>query len=302
MSDASPLPTRTLDRCLACGGTRVAPLGMRYRFRGAFPAARCRTCGMRFLSVQPAGEGLASLYDASYFQRDFRCGRSAADSFDEAAFRDENRALLADFASLRRSGRLLEVGCASGWLLRHAADRGWEAQGVELSAEAVAHARGLGLEVFHGALEDARLPASFFDLVYMGDVLEHVPDCRATLEEVVRVLKPAGFLYLRGPVTTNSLARRLALAACAWAGREIVLEEPPYHLWEFTPGPLRRLFEAVGLRVVRLRQSKIPPGRPHGRKTPFQRAAMTVLDAVNAPLTRAFNVLGDRVVVVGQKR
>jgi hypothetical protein len=53
---------------------------------------------------------------------------------------------------------------------------------------------------------------------------------------------------------------------------------------------------------VSLTQSKIPPGHPHGEKTPFQRAAMNALDAINAPLTRAFNVLGDRVVIVGQKR
>lgn len=302
MSGDAPLPTRILDRCLACGGARLSPLGMRYRHRGEFPAVRCRACGMRFLSVQPTGEGLAALYGPSYFERDFRCGRSDAGSFDEAAFRDENLGLLRAFAKLKPSGRLLEVGCASGWLLKHAAERGWEAQGVELSAEAVAHARGLGVEVFHGELAAARLHAAFFDLVYMGDVLEHVPDCRATLVEVARVLKPAGHLYLRGPVTTNSLARRLALRACASAGREIVLEEPPYHLWEFTPGPLRRLLEAVGLRVVRLRQSKIPPGRPHGRKSALQRAGMAALDALNLPLTRLLNVLGDRVVIVAQKR
>lgn len=275
---------------------------MRYRHRGEFPTVRCRACGMRFLSVQPTGEGLADLYGPAYFERDFRCGRSEAGSFDEAAFREENLGLLRAFAELRSSGRLLEVGCASGLLLKHAAERGWEVQGVELSAGAVAHARGLGLEVFHGELADARLPGSFFDLVYMGDVLEHVPDCRATLAEVTRVLKPAGYLYLRGPITTNSLARRLALTACAWTGREIVLREPPYHLWEFTPGPLRRLLERVGLRVVRLRQAKIPPGRPHGHKSALERAVMSGLDALNVPLTRAFNFLGDRVVVVAQKR
>jgi hypothetical protein len=133
-------------------------------------------------------------------------------------------------------------------------------------------------------------------------VLEHVPDCRAVVDEVARVLAPGGHFYLRGPITTHSLARRLALAAYGIAGREIVLREPPYHLWEFTPGSLRRLLESAGLRVIRMRQSKIPPGRAHGEKTPLQRAALGVLDAVNLPLTRACNVLGDRVVAVARKR
>jgi SAM-dependent methyltransferase len=221
---------------------------------------------------------------------------------DEAAFRAENQGLLEDFARFTKPGRLLEVGCAGGWLLKHAIERGWSAQGVELSADAVAHARGLGLEVFHGDLIAASLPADSFDLIYLGDVLEHVPDCRGTLAECARVLKPGGILYLRGPITTNSIARSLALAASGALGHTLILREPPYHLWEFTPGSLRRLFEACGLEVVRLRQSKIPPGHAHGEKSALQRIAMAALDAINYPLTTLFNACGDRVVLVGRKR
>jgi SAM-dependent methyltransferase len=301
MDASRPLDTVALDRCLACGSRAIASLPLAYEFRGRFPAARCRDCGMRFLRVQPAPAALAELYGAAYFDRDFRCGRSDQGYWDESAFRDENAGLLREFESLGPPGRLLEVGCAGGWLLRHAAERGWKVLGVEVSAPAVAHARSLGLEIHHGGLADAGLPDGGFDLVYLGDVLEHVPDCRATLLEAARLLATGGHVYLRGPITTHSLARRAALAACGLAGRTLVLREPPYHLWEFTPRSLRRLFDACGLAVVRLRQSKIPPGRPHGEKTPLQRAAIAAIDAVNVPLTRAFNVWGDRVVIVGRK-
>ena len=257
---------------------------------------------MRFLRVQPVPEALGELYSSAYFESDFRCGRSEVSYFSEDAFRDENRGLLDDFERLTSRGRLLEVGCAGGWLLKHAAERGWNAEGVELSADAVAHARGLGLEVFQGDVLAARMPGEAFDLVYLGDVLEHVPDCRATLAECVRLLKPGGILYLRGPITTHSLARSLALAVCDALGQTLVQREPPYHLWEFTPRSLRRLFEACGLEVVRSRQSKIPPGRAHGQKTALQRIAMSLIDAVNLPLTALFNVRGDRIVMVGKKR
>jgi len=302
MTGERPLPTRSLDHCLGCGGRRLRPLPLRYEFRGVFPAVECRDCGLRFLSVQPAPEALGELYGSPYFESDFRCGRSASSYFSEEAFRGENWGLLDDFAKLCTPGRLLEVGCAGGWLLKHAQERGWETRGVELSAEAVEHARRLGLDVHHGDLAGARFPDSLFDLVYMGDVLEHVPDCRAVLAEVARVLKPAGFAYLRGPVTTNSIARRLALRGYKFAARPIVLREPPYHLWEFTPRSLARLFRTAGLVPVRMRQSKIQPGRPHGEKTPLQRSAMAMLDAINVPITRVFNALGDRVVLVAQRR
>ena len=296
------LETRTLEHCLACGSGRLARAAMRYEWQGAsFPAAACADCGMLFLRVQPVGETLARMYSAGYFEQDFRCGRSEARSSDEAAFRAENDGLLDRLEPWRGRGRLLEVGCAAGLLLKRARERGWQVMGVELSADAVAHARALGLEVRQGTLTDAALAADAFDVVYMGDVLEHVPDCRGTLVEVARVLAPGGYAVIRGPITTNSLARRLGLALYGALGRDIVLREPPYHLWEFRPGSLRRLAQRVGLDVVALEQAKIPPGRPHGSKTAPQAAAMVVLDALNLPLTAAFNEWGDRAVLVARK-
>lgn len=296
-----PIATVAVDRCRACGGTELAPLALGYEFRGArFPLVECRACGMRFLAVQPAPEALAELYSASYFVSDYRCGRSDAPYSNESAFRAEDEGLLAEFARLGPPGRLLEVGSAGGWLLKHAIERGWRAQGVELSEAGVTHARALGLEVAHGDLAAAALPAAAFDLVYMGDVLEHVPDCRAVLAEVRRVLRPGGHLYMRGPITTHSLARSLALALYGASGRVITLHEPPYHLWEFRPAPLAGLCRRVGLEAVSIRQSKIPPGRTHGRKSALQTLAMNVLDAVNLPLTRACNARGDRAVLIAR--
>ena len=298
----SALETRTLDHCLACGSVSLARVAMRYAWQGTpFPAARCRSCGMLFLRVQPAGATLARMYSAEYFEQDFRCGRSDARATDELAFRAENDGLLDRFESWRGEARLLEVGCATGLLLKRARERGWRTIGVELSPAAVSHAHALGLDVREGTLHDAALPDASFDVVYMGDVLEHVPDCRATLAEVARVLAPGGHAVVRGPITTHSLARRLGLALYGLAGQSIVLREPPYHLWEFRPASLARLARTVGLEVVAIEQSKIPPGRPHGRKSVVQALVMNALDAVNAPLTRAFNILGDRAMLVARK-
>lgn len=304
VAESQALPTRTLDHCLACGGAVLRALPLRYEHRGvSFPLAECRRCGMRFLAVQPTADGLAELYAPAYFESDFRCGRSERSYYDESAYLHENRALVDAFETVihdQQGRRLLEVGCAGGWLLKHARERGWQVQGVELSAEAVAHARGLGLDVVHGDLPGARLADAQVDLVYMGDVLEHVPDCREVVAEVARVLRPGGFFYLRGPITTHSLARGLALALYGLAGGTLVLREPPYHLWEFTPDSLARLMESEGMRVVRMRQSKIPPGRPHGEKKPWERAVMAAIDTANVPLTSVFNARGDRIVMVAR--
>ena len=298
----SALETRSLDHCLACGAHSLARAAMRYEWEGGrFPVARCRACGMLFLRVQPVGVTLARMYSAEYFEQDFRCGRSTAESGDEAAFRPENDGLLDRFETYRGRGRLLEVGCATGLLLKRARERGWQVTGVELSHDAARRAAALGLDVREGTIVDAGLPAEAYDVVYLGDVLEHVPDCRAALAEVARVLAPGGHAIVRGPITTHSLARRLGLALYGAFGREIVLREPPYHLWEFRPKPLAALSVRVGLEVIALEQSKIAPGARYGKKSALQALVMNLLDAVNVPLTRRWNALGDRAVLVARK-
>ncbi len=293
---------RSLDHCLACGGRHLGKLAMVYHFAGQrFPSAECRDCGMRFLRVQPTGRMLERMYSAEYFDTDFRCGRSEATAGDEAAFRAENDGLLDRIERFRGVGRLLDVGCAEGLLIKRAGLRGWSAAGVELSSDAVARGRAMGLTIHEGTLDSAPIPEASQDVVYMGDVLEHVPDCRATAEQVARVLVPGGHLILRGPTTTHSLARGLALRAYGLLGREIALHEPPYHLWEFTPRSLTTLLASVGLEMVLLEQAKIPPGRPHGSKSALQRLVLNAIDSVNLPITRLANMLGDRVFLVARR-
>ncbi len=303
-ASASPrLHVISLTHCPICGGNHLEPLGFHYHYAGEdFPAVECGDCGMRFLQRRPDDESLASLYGGEYFADDYRCGHGPGDYFaSEEQLRAENDALLNGFERWTAVGSLLEVGCAGGWLLKCARERGWRAKGVEVSSLAVEHARKLGLDVSQGELIEAGLPAEEFDLAYLGDVLEHVSDCKRTLQEAARVLKPGGILYLRGPITTNSLARRVALAACGAVRKSLRLEQPPYHLWEFTPRTLSLLLSACGFDVERLRQSKVPPSMRRPGKTPFQRAAMYALDAVNLPLTEGLNWLGDRVTVVAKR-
>jgi 2-polyprenyl-3-methyl-5-hydroxy-6-metoxy-1,4-benzoquinol methylase len=132
-------------------------------------------------------------------------------------------------------------------------------------------------------------------------VLEHVADCRQVVAEVTRILKPGGCFYLRGPITTHSLARGFALAVSGLLGRTLVLDEAPYHLWEFTPHSLAGLMRRAGLQVERMRQSKIPPGHARGRKSALERLVMAAIDSLNLPLTRLLNARGDRVVLVARR-
>jgi SAM-dependent methyltransferase len=111
---------------------------------------------------------------------------------------------------LRRGQRVLDLGCGEGrHVIAAAACDGVDAVGVDLSREDLATARERMREfgdnvpgMFALLAGDAlRLPFpdDCFDAVICSEVLEHIPDYRAAVGEVYRVLKPGGRLCVSVP-------------------------------------------------------------------------------------------------------
>jgi SAM-dependent methyltransferase len=296
------LSTRELTRCPLCKSGDLPRARFTYLFDGVhYPAVRCASCGLTFLSRQPAAEGLLRLYDADYFKSDYHCGHEDRPYFAaEAEQLSSARVLLEWIEREVDPGRILELGCAGGYFLRAARDRGWFPVGVEISPAAAQFAREtLGIEVHTGEIETANLTTASFDAAYLGDVLEHVPDPLTTLRELHRLLRPGGVLLIAGPITLNSLDRRLGLLAFRWLRRIKILRQPPYHLTEFTPSTLSEALHRAGFTLVWLRQTKIPPAWRNPRRRPLLEHAMKLLlDAPNWFVTRLLGRFGDRAIAL----
>ena len=108
-------------------------------------------------------------------------------------------------------GAILDVGCWVGFLLAEARERGWErCVGLEPSLFASSYARDrLGLDVRTEELFAAELERSSFDVVVMGDVLEHLTRANAALDRVAGLLRPGGVVALALPDAGSRVARLL---------------------------------------------------------------------------------------------
>ncbi|MGE3619509.1 MAG: class I SAM-dependent methyltransferase [Acidimicrobiia bacterium] len=98
--------------------------------------------------------------------------------------------------------RVLDVGCGTGDNLAMLAEvAGGPVVGVELSAHAVARAPlgPTGTRVAVARAEELPLAPASVDLACAMDVVEHLDDDVAALEEVRRVLRPAGLLLVTVP-------------------------------------------------------------------------------------------------------
>jgi SAM-dependent methyltransferase len=147
-------------------------------------------------------------------------------------------AVLHSWAAGRPGGlRLLDAGCGTGFNLVALAGLG-RTFGLDLSAEALRFCRERGVRAVRGSLLRLPFPDASFDLVTSFDVVYHdwVPDDRAAVAEMARVLRPGGALLVRCP----------ALEALRGAHDAEVLTRRRY-----TRAELAALVEGAGLRLLR---------------------------------------------------
>lgn len=108
----------------------------------------------------------------------------------------------------RAPQRVLDVGCATGYIAKILMDRGHELLGIELNARMAAEARARGVEVLeHNVEEPFPIEDECIDVVHSCEIIEHLFDTEGYLNELHRVLVPNGVLILSTP-NLNSLANR----------------------------------------------------------------------------------------------
>jgi 2-polyprenyl-3-methyl-5-hydroxy-6-metoxy-1,4-benzoquinol methylase len=161
---------------------------------------------MVFLWPQPDETELRKIYRPSYHQN---WGVGSDVEGDLRAMKQKTFQRQLDKVShLVATGRVLDVGCATGFFLEVVVAAGWDVYGVELSEYAAGVARRtFGERVFHGTLEQARFSDGMFDLVTLSDLLEHIPDVRGFLSEVRRVLRPGGIVQIVTPDVASLSSR-----------------------------------------------------------------------------------------------
>lgn len=163
------------------------------------------------------------------------------------------------------TAKAFELGCAAGAYLQKIQATGWDVQGLEPSVEAAKTAVQAGLEVDQGTLNDHSYPSDTYQWIALWMVLEHVPDPRATLTELYRMLTEEGTLALSVP---NAGCWEPLVFGRHWDAWDL-----PRHLHHFRPSTVRRLLEECGYTDVRIQH---------------QRSLLNVVGSVGVWLTSVF--------------
>lgn len=228
--------------CGVCGASAARELyTARDRFGNSgavFTIAECDGCGVWRTLPEMTESELAAFYPDEYW------GGAGDPSEDWIRASQSEKTLFMKKCELG-DGRILDVGCGAGFLLRALDANKWERFGVEIGKAASEQAaRALGHDhVFTGALSEAGFADSSFDVVTFWSALEHANEPQASLVEAKRILKPDGTLIVQVPNAASYQAR--------WFKGSWFALDAPRHRYHFSPQSLDRLLSETGFKVYR---------------------------------------------------
>jgi O-antigen biosynthesis protein len=159
-----------------------------------------------------------------------------------------------------RGKRVLDVGCANGYLAEVLVGNGCTVSGVEFDPAAAEEARRHLEQLVVGDLEQLDLVEAFgegrFDVVVMGDVLEHLRDPLPVLRSTRRLLAPGGYVVISIPNVAHGDVR-LSLLQGRFDYRPLGLLDST-HVRFFTRDNLRALLHDAGFAATDFLRTTAP--------------------------------------------
>jgi SAM-dependent methyltransferase len=212
---------------------------------------QCDACGLVFRNPAEKRRELREAYTADAPPRDTLLSLHEA---QRAACESQARRLR---RLLRHRGRGLEVGSYVGAFLAAARDARWQFEGLDVNTHVNDFTRSLGFTVHDGDLEHFK-PERRYDAVTIWNTFDQLPDPRAALAVVAKLLRPGGVLAIRVPNGAAYAAWRgrlgshgpmRAVASTVMAHNNLLTF--PYR-FGFTPHSLGELLGDAGLAVERV--------------------------------------------------
>lgn len=277
--------------CVLCNDSSFVGTPFLYRHENEeIRIVRCTSCGLGRLHPMLTEDEVIRLYNSEYFERDYHCGllkRSYKEEIEN--LRNEAKPPLSTIKQYARGKKFLEIGCAGGAMLAEAKERGFKVVGVEISPVMAEWGRtNLHFDIRTGTLEEQRFPNDFFDVVFLGDVIEHLLHPREAMNEIRRILSPTGIVALAYPMELNSIVPSVR----RFLNLQRQFPDKPYHLFYYELKTMRMLLEQCGFHVVHSQEHKL---------VRRQSIRTIITDLANMVVTTFTGSLGDRGFTIARR-
>lgn len=200
---------------------------------------RCKKCGLVYTNPRLTSEELKKYYSAEYFSK----GDYDGDPLRKKMYLIEIETQIKKIVGIH--GRFLDVGCAYGVFL-NTLPNSFEKYGVEFSKEAAEYGkREFNLNIQIGGVKDCKFPNSFFDVVHLRGVIEHLQSPKGDLKILNRLLKPEGWLIISTTPNLTSPAARIFR-------EKYKLVSPKEHIYNFSVKTLSELLKKTDFQIKKI--------------------------------------------------
>lgn len=163
------------------------------------------------------------------------------------------RELLNEFEPFRKTNKLLDIGCGSGFFLEEAKAKGWEVYGTEYTDRAIKMCEEKGIKMNKGALNANAYEKDMFDVVTSFEVIEHIYNPIDEVNAIHKILRKGGLVYMTTP-NFNSIERYVLKV-------NYNIIQYPEHLSYYTSRTINYLFAKNGFSKWKIKTTGISLSR-----------------------------------------
>ncbi len=198
--------------CQLCGSKNLSGFAIDTgRVGPHISRVKCEDCGIVFANPMADKVELESYYESYYNKETYK-----AISFKEKILVElslieklnlsQVKLKVRYLKNLEPGVKFLDVGCGLGLGLAYAHQLGCELYATEFDKESLEFVKSrFPVKTHHGDLSSAKYDDNFFDFIHISHVIEHLPDPRAYIKEMKRILKPGGIMAIGTPDMSSRL-------------------------------------------------------------------------------------------------
>ena len=211
-----------------------------------FAIWECKVCRVRFTQDVPDQQNIGPYYISENYISHSNTSKGALSRLYKTV---RNHTLETKSDLIKKytveKGNLLDLGAGIGAFLNTMREKGWEVTGLEPDEGA----RNQAIKLYNLKLSETselnKLPEGSFDAITLWHVLEHVHELHPYLNQLKKLLKPKGKIFIAVPNYTSSDA---SFYGAFWAAYDV-----PRHLYHFSPESMQILIKEHGLSLTSIK-------------------------------------------------
>lgn len=234
-------------QCPVCGSNKISKTTSTQDYfltNEKFDILTCSDCSYSMTFPIPRPSDLPKYYQSENYLSHTASKKGAINSLYQVLRNINLKRKYKLVSKYKTEGQILDIGCGTGELLNYFSNRNWKVQGIEPNSEARNFAiKQYKLEIFSEE-ELPKLPKEQFDIITMWHVLEHVPDFNLRIDEIKKLLKPHGTIFIAVPNINSPDAKYYGKY---WAALDV-----PRHLHHFSPKSIKQVAKKNKLNLIEM--------------------------------------------------